>query len=123
MRKFLALIAIIVLSAPSITFAQSDTIVKANIKCTLTKESLSVDLEVPVYNPIYMTLGGSRFMAITSPGTDKEYAVWIGKETTETYQNQEVRISKSGKYFVLKANKNKDPYCKYITEAQFDEFQ
>lgn len=123
MKKFLSLIAIIVLSATSITFAQSDTIVKANIKCTLTKESLSVDLEVPVYNPIYMTLGGSKFMAITSPRTGKEYAVWVGEETSETFENQEVMVSKSGKYFVLRPNKDGNPYCKYITEDQFDEFQ
>lgn len=69
--------------------------------------------------PILETTKGSPFIVCESPKTNNKYAVWIGKETSKTYEGQSVRLSNSGKYFIfIVSPKSKNPYCKYLKEEQ-----
>ncbi len=66
---------------------------------------------------VYMTAKQSPYIICESPKTKNNYAVWIG-EAAEL-DGEEVRVSKSGKYFKLIISKNtNNPYPKYLKKKQ-----
>lgn len=60
---------------------------------------------------LFETDKGSTYIKCTSPRTGKEYAVWVGKQTTHTHEGRKVYQSKSGSYCVYKISSNSgNPY-------------
>ena len=58
---------------------------------------------------------GSKFLKVTSPRTGNDYPVWIGTTTETSFEGYPVRITKTGKKFILKINKESgNPACIYF---------
>jgi hypothetical protein len=87
---------------------------------TIVEEDATIfvgDIEVKV--DIWATTSGSQFIKQKSTKTGKDYPTWIGQKVEPTeyvmYKgfNHEVRLSKSGKRFILARSSKGSIYCKY----------
>ena len=63
---------------------------------------------------VFATTSGSEYIICNSPKTGNDYPVWVGEDTGMTHEEYPVRLSKKGKYFILKKGKSGNPYCKYL---------
>jgi hypothetical protein len=54
---------------------------------------------------VFETVKGSKYVKLTSK-KGNIYPYWIGEPNGDTFQNKEVRASKSGNLFTLRVNKN-----------------
>jgi hypothetical protein len=62
---------------------------------------------------VWETKSGSEFVkALSKEG--KEYPIWIGTETGDTFEGMPVRKSKNGSYFVLELTKAGQPRPFYL---------
>lgn len=62
---------------------------------------------------IFTTKSGAEFVKGIS-ATGNPYAIWIGTETSSTFQGMQVRKFKSGSYAVFTLNKNGYPKATYL---------
>ena len=82
----------------------------ANVQ--LTTETISIDGNS---YKLFATKSGSRFIKCVSAKTGKNYPVWIGAETTYTYEGRKVYKMKSGTFCVYKiSEKSGNPYAVYL---------
>tara|TARA_R110000851_G_scaffold236149_1_gene388759 strand:- start:91 stop:471 length:381 start_codon:yes stop_codon:yes gene_type:complete len=67
---------------------------------------------------IYYTTSGSEYIKCLSARTGNEYAVWLGSSTELDFNynniNYPVRITTTGKFFILAPSKSGQPYPKYL---------
>ncbi len=72
---------------------------------TVTVQNISFD--------VWETTGGSKFVKALSK-TGKEYPIWIGEDTGDTFEGMPVRKSKNGSYFVLELTNAEQPISFYL---------
>jgi hypothetical protein len=101
------IILLLVLSVSFIMKAQFDPTTGIKTETTITVENTKFE--------VMKTSNGSPYILCVSPTSGNSYAVWIGTATEKIHEGKQVRVSKSGKEFIiLISDRTKNPYTKYI---------
>jgi hypothetical protein len=80
---------------------------------TAQKVGRTIKIEQTEYEVWKTAKTGSEFIKLQSTHGNT-YALWIGKETGETIDGMPVRVTSSGKLFIIVLSKNGNPYNKYL---------
>jgi hypothetical protein len=107
LKPFLAVLSVLVLSVGLCT-AQS----KFGLD-TAEKAGKTISIGETQYEVYKTAKTGAELIRIRNTH-GAEYALWVGRETGQKADGVPVRVTSSGKYFIIAISKNGNPYNKYL---------
>ena len=107
LRLFLAVLSVLALNVGVCT-AQA----KFGLE-TAQKVGRTIKIEQTEYEVWKTAKTGAEFIRLKNTH-NVEYAMWIGKETGEVVGGMPVRVTSSGKLFIIVLSKNGNPYNEYL---------
>lgn len=105
--SFLAILSVLILSVGQST-AQS----KFGLD-TAEKAGKTISIEGTQYEVWKTAKTGAEFIRLRNTH-GAEYALWVGRETGQEINGVPVRITSSGKHFIIVVSKQGNPYNKYL---------
>lgn len=107
LKPFLAVLSVFVLSV-GVCIAQN-----AFGLNTAEKTGKTINIEGTQYEVWKTAKAEAEFIRLRNTH-GVEYALWIGEETGQEINGVPVRITSSGKHFIIVVSKNGNPYNKYL---------
>ena len=80
---------------------------------TAEKAGKTISIGETQYEVYKTAKSGAEFIRLMNTH-GSEYALWIGQDTGQKIDGVPVRVTSSGKYFVIAISKNGNPYNKYL---------
>lgn len=63
---------------------------------------------------LYRKASGAAYVVAIGKESGNEYPVWVGEATKQQFEGRTVRVSKSGRYFVLRLSQSGYPRAQWL---------